>query len=62
VSLKGKAAGSGAGTIAGNRLTYRYTQPDGSQGTCDGEVAAGGKAIGGKCRDGSAEWQFAIER
>jgi len=62
VSLKGQPAGSGAGTIAGNRLSYRYTQPDGSQGTCEGEVSANGQTISGKCRDGTATWEFAIQR
>jgi hypothetical protein len=62
VSLKGETAGRGAGTIAGSRLTYRYTQVDGGQGTCEGKVAASGRTISGRCRDGSAEWQFVIER
>jgi len=62
VSLKGKSAGRGAGTISGNRLNYRYTQPDGSQGSCEGELAAAGRTISGKCRDGSDTWDFSIER
>lgn len=62
VSLKGETAGRGAGTVSGNRLTYRYAQIDGGQGTCKGEVSASGKTISGKCRDGDAEWSFVIER
>lgn len=62
VVLKGQVVGHGAGTIAGPRLIYRYTQTDGSQGTCEGRLSADATMISGKCRDGSAEWEFSIQR
>ena len=55
--------GSGAGTIAGSKLTYRFTdEANGGEGSCEATLAANGRTIGGKCGDGSAEWTFSIQR
>jgi hypothetical protein len=61
--LNGKQVGTGAGTLTGNRLVYHFTDTaNGNQGDCEGDVATDGKTIRGTCGDGSARWDFAIER
>ncbi len=55
--------GTGAGTIAGTRLTYRFIDnEDRSEGDCEADVAADRRTIRGTCRDGADSWNFAIER
>jgi len=55
--------GSGAGTIAGSKLTYRFTdEANGGEGSCEATLAADGRTISGTCGDGSAEWNFSIRR
>lgn len=55
--------GSGAGTISGSQLSYRFAdEANGAEGSCEATLAADGRTIGGKCRDGSAEWTFTIQR
>lgn len=61
-TLKGQVVGSGAGTIAGTQLSYRYTQTGGGGGTCDARLSADAKTIDGRCRDGGAQWEFSIQR
>lgn len=58
-----RRVGSGAGTISGSQLAYRFAdEANGGEGSCEATLAADGRTIGGKCRDGSAEWTFTIQR
>ena len=59
----GAQVGRGAGTIAGNHMTYSFANDDGStRGTCEADVAADARAIKGSCSDGPSTWTFIIER
>ena len=63
VFVAGNQVGEGAGTMAGSHLTYRFVDSaNGNRGTCEGDVRTPAETISGTCSDGSAEWDFAIER
>lgn len=61
--LGDEQVGGGAGTLAGRRMSYRFTdEADRNEGTCEAELAADARTISGSCGDGSAEWDFSIRR
>jgi hypothetical protein len=61
--LGDEQVGGGAGTLAGRRLSYRFTdEADRNEGTCEAELADDARRISGSCGDGSAEWDFSIRR